>query len=221
MQQDEEGIPVEPPGARPTSERLEQLLRAHLERGERNRAVDLLVRGHGPELLRFLERMLGNRADAMETFSDVCFAIFEHIDDFRWESPIRSWAFAIARNTYKSYLADPARRRRAPGSVTSALEALDVVVRTTTLDYLRTDFKDAFARIRQKLDPDDVALLHLRFDCQLPWREVARAMLGPGAVSDAALKRKTAAVRKEFERLKRHVRALAEQEGLLASGANE
>jgi RNA polymerase sigma-70 factor (ECF subfamily) len=55
-------------------------------------------------------------------------------------------------------------------------------------------------------------------DQRLSWEEVARVMSeGEEALTDAALKRKAAALRQQFQRIKTHLRSLAQEEGLIAS----
>jgi RNA polymerase sigma-70 factor, ECF subfamily len=66
------------------------------------------------------------------------------------------------------------------------------------------------AKLRAELDPEDQTLLILRVNRQLPWRDIARIMTDEGDASDDdELKRRAAALRKRFERLKEELRAKA------------
>jgi len=58
----------------------------------------------------------------------------------------------------------------------------------------------------------------LRVDKQLDWDDVARVMLDEGEdAAPAAVKKKAAALRKRFGRVKERLRALAVAEGVLPS----
>ena len=61
--------------------------------------------------------------------------------------------------------------------------------------------------LREHLDPDDQALLVLRVDKDLPWRDISLVFLGPES-SEAELVRQAALLRKRFERVKTKLRAL-------------
>lgn len=60
-------------------------------------------------------------------------------------------------------------------------------------------------------------LLIVRVDRGLEWPEVARVMIEEGVVDDdpAELRRVSARLRKQFQRVKERLRALAERDGLL------
>jgi RNA polymerase sigma-70 factor (ECF subfamily) len=62
---------------------------------------------------------------------------------------------------------------------------------------------------RARLSPEERALLVLRLDRDLAWREVATVLSADGEPVDEA------ALRKRFERLKAKLAQLAREEGLL------
>jgi len=96
----------------------------------------------------------------------------------------------------------------------SAILELAERVRTTTLVHLRTEVKDAITRLRDTLDPEDRELLILRVNRELSWVEVARVFEGIEA-DEAAIQRRSATLRKRYERVKVKLRELARGEGLL------
>jgi RNA polymerase sigma-70 factor (ECF subfamily) len=73
-------------------------------------------------------------------------------------------------------------------------------VHTATPAHQKTEVKDAFARIRETLEPDDQMLLSLRLEQKMSWDEVA-----------AVLEVAAPALRKRFQRLTRRLRELADQ----------
>jgi RNA polymerase sigma-70 factor (ECF subfamily) len=101
-----------------------------------------------------------------------------------------------------------ARRRRQRAEVTLSGEAAEVAarVRSQTREYLRTEAKHRLAGVIARLDEEDRMLLLLRVQRRLSWAEVTRVLAGEQAPSAALLSRRSAALRKRFERLKQIVR---------------
>lgn len=122
-------------------------------------------------------------------------------EKFGWHSSFRTWVYAIARNACFSHARGVKRR----GSTTDSVSALVQEVRTETVVFLRTETKDRLAEIRAALEPDDQALLILRVDRQLPWRDIAQVFEDEGA-STEALDKRAAALRKRLNRLKDDLR---------------
>ena len=70
--------------------------------------------------------------------------------------------------------------------------------------------------LREKLSLDEQALLNLRIDREMSWRDVALVMLGNQADHDEdSIKSESNACRKRFERTKAKLRDLADSAGLL------
>jgi len=61
-------------------------------------ASELLLHRHGPSLLGFLVRLLGNYHDAQETFQDTFVRLFEKRDVYKAGGTFRGYLFKIARN---------------------------------------------------------------------------------------------------------------------------
>jgi RNA polymerase sigma-70 factor (ECF subfamily) len=96
------------------------------------------------------------------------------------------------------------------------ISQIEQQVRERTLPHLRSEVKDEFRELQQKLNPDDRTLLVLRVDRQLSWDEIAIVMLDSGELSGPDIKKKAASLRKRFERVKERLHAMAEEAGLLA-----
>jgi RNA polymerase sigma-70 factor (ECF subfamily) len=173
------------------------------------------LRLYGMEISGFLHVLVrDDQALAEDAFSETCAALVESFPAFRWGSSFRTWAYAIARRVFADLLRDPHARKRRP-LPTEELERLASGVRTATATFMRTDTKEHVRRLRARLDPEEQAILTLRIDRELAWREIAQVLEDDPAIGEAELERAAAALRKRFERIVGKLRALADAEGLL------
>ncbi len=187
---------------------LEAELRRKVEAGDLDGAMTSAIKGYGPELYGFLAGLARDHDKAGDLFSSLCEQLWKHLANFRWESSFRVWAYAVARNEFLRSLRGAAKaQRNIPLSRVSSIAAVVDQVRTTTALHLRTEVKDAFARLRESLDPEDHMLLGLRVDRRMAWNDIARVLGSP----DDAVERDAAALRKRFERLKKRLRELARE----------
>ena len=104
--------------------------------------------------------------------------------------------------------------------VATPSEATLNVARNTWKDarepYLQTEVKDAVRQLRAALSQDDRDLLTLRIDRELPWKEIAHVLIDETEVSsDADIARFEAALRHRFSEVKKRLRRLAMDAGLL------
>lgn len=186
----------------------ERAIRAGHERGDHEEAVTVAMNAYGRELFRFLRATLGNDADAGDVSSDLWLQVWTSFPGFQWRSSFRTWAYSLARHCCARFRQSPYRRRAAPLGDTQ-ISRLELQMRST-LWYLKDDVRDQLASLRERLDPDQRALLYLRIDQNLPWEEIAAIMLGSTADPSA-----TATIRQRFTRLKRQMRKMAQESGLL------
>ena len=93
------------------AERDDAALLARASRRERP-AFETLVRRHQAGLIRYLDGLLGNRADAEDAAQDALLAAFRQASTFRGASTVRSWLYAIAKNSARACLRSRGRRRR-------------------------------------------------------------------------------------------------------------
>lgn len=185
----------------------------HLARGDSAAAATLALKAYGVRILGFLWLILRDDDAAEEAYAQFTEDLWKGIAGFRGECVFRTWAYQIAHNAARRYAKDPFRRR-GRRLATSEVDRIPAAsTRAPTQDYRRTTLKEGVARLRERLDPDEQALLALRVDQRMSWREVAQVMSEPGgpALEEAAL-------RKRFERLKQRLRDLAREEGLLGGG---
>ena len=169
-------------------------------------ATTLLLRRYGSEILRFLVAMARDPSDADDAFSQFCLLFWQHLPRFRAECSFRTWSYVLARTALAQLRA---RRRRQQPEVALSREAAAVAeqVRSETRRYLRTEEKHRLAAVIAKLDENDRMLLLLRVQRRLSWADVTRIFAGEEEHDDEALSRRSAALRKRFERLKQLVRA--------------
>jgi RNA polymerase sigma-70 factor (ECF subfamily) len=181
---------------------LEQEIRSALERGEVDQALTLAVRGYGPQIASYLRTVMKSEADASEAFSIFCEFLWKGLPQFRGESSVLTWAHKLAWGAVRRHGEDSFRRRADRLSTTAAGRLAAEVFATSP----RKELEDRLAALRAQLDPEEQTLLVLRLDRRMPWREIAQVM---GDVDEPAL-------RKRFERLKRRIRELAKEQGLLS-----
>jgi RNA polymerase sigma-70 factor, ECF subfamily len=192
---------------------LEVELRLRFDAGDLHGCATAAIHGYGPELFGYLVGLTRDHDAAADVFGGACEKLWRGLPRFRWDSSLRVWAFAIARHHFLHWIRDRKRNRREVAlSDAPAVSAAIAAVRTSTAAHQRTDVKDGFAALRATLEPDDQLLLGLRLDGNRAWDDIARVLAAEGAPAPTA--RDVAALRKRFERLKKKLRALAEEGGL-------
>jgi RNA polymerase sigma-70 factor (ECF subfamily) len=161
-----------------------------------------MVERYGREIVSFLASVHGSQDAAAEVFAQTCEDLVRSFAQFRAQCSLRTWFYALAKNASRRYCADSFRRRRVAIS-----QAANVVApaRTNTPRFLQTEWKSRLRALRERLDPDDRALLVLRVDRQMAWEDIAHVLDEP-ACSCSAL-------RKRFERIKAKLRADAARDG--------
>jgi RNA polymerase sigma-70 factor (ECF subfamily) len=186
---------------------IQQQLLSLIAQHELEAAATLVIRSFGPELLRYLQTLVGSEADAREAFSQFAENLWRGIGQFRGESLVRTWAYRLAFHAATRIQRDPFRRRAEPISGVSA--ELMQAITSVSSRARRTHMEQTLERLRAELDDEEKTLLVLRVDRELSWGEIAAVLSGAGEpVGEAAL-------RKRYERLKTKIRTLARKEGVL------
>ena len=200
--------------------RAEHDIRAQVAAGRGDDATTATLELYGAEVYGFLHALARDEDLASEAFSRWSEDVWRGLATFRWDASLRTWVYALARNALHRVRRDPRRRveRNLALSEQSAVAHLVDRVRTQTVPFLRSEVKDELRALRDALDPDDHALLVLRLDRRMAWKDIARALADP-ADGDADLDRRAAALRKRFERAKDQLRSLAIARGLLGTGS--
>lgn len=187
----------------------EATIREAAEAGRWADAATAALRAYGDELLGYLVAVTRNETDAGDAFSHLTEDMWKGLPGFRWACSFRTWIYGLARHALSRVRRDPHRRRAVPLADAHVAALIDEL-RSRTATFLRTETRDKIARLRAELDPDDQTLLILRINRRLPWRDIARVMSPDAAeASPADLDRRTAALRKRFERLKADLKARA------------
>jgi len=199
---------VAPPAAPDPEAELRELHAAE-RYGE---TATLVLERYGRELMTYLVAIARSETDAAEAFSQFTEDLWRGLPRFRWQSMARTWCYTLARNALFR-VRRTARRRGGPAiGLSDAPEVARAAeqVRTATITYLRTQVKDEVAALRERLSPDDQAILILRIDRKLSWLDVARALADEDEPSDAELSRRSATLRKRFGRIKSDLKQLLE-----------
>lgn len=183
------------------------------DRGEFDRAMELLLVRFGPQLFGYLSAITPRGQDR-EVFSILAEDLWRSLPRFEWRCTVRAWSFKLARNARARFLIDHSRRSRTEVLVGPAwLSALVQQTRSPTPPHLRTDVKDRFRDLRSQLDADEQTLLMLRIDRGMSWQELAVALdeVRDGESDGAA----SARLRQRFVVVKNKLRAIARRAGLL------
>lgn len=186
---------------------IDAQVRTMINAGEINEATDATLRAFGPELVGWLCAILPNDADAHDAFARMSEDLWRSLRRFDGRCSVRTWCYMLARHAaIRTRNAPRKQHEQLVSQVPSIAHAVTHVWNTTRANAART--QDVYAEIRKALDDDDQTLLVLRVDRNLAWREIAIVILGEQA-DDEALTKKAAALRKQFERVKKRLRELA------------
>jgi RNA polymerase sigma-70 factor (ECF subfamily) len=159
---------------------------------------------YADEWLGYLVALTRDQAVADDVFGQLLEDLWAGLPAFRWDCSLRTWSYALARNA----LHRSRRNRRRTVPLDDRIEELATQARSRTATFLRTESRDRFAAIRARLDRDAQSLLILRINRGMSWRDIARVLPDPDGDADAAaITRRAAALRKQFERLKSELRA--------------
>ena len=202
----------------PERDDLEREIRHRCASGDLTGAASVAIRRYGPEIFGFLLALHRSEADAREVFSIFTERVWRGLERFAWECSFRTWAYTIARNASLTYRVEERRRTKRETSLPDGSELYDVAeqVRTQTLSFLKTSAKNRMAELRDTLPEDDRVLLSLRIDKVLSWNDLARVMHGDDdRLSDEALRKESARLRKRFQYVKERLLEMARRDGVL------
>jgi RNA polymerase sigma-70 factor (ECF subfamily) len=202
------------------SEDIETAVRAHCDRHDFDAATTAALRGYGQEIFSFLMARMRAEDSAADVFSATCENLWSTMAAFEWRCSMRTWIYKLARSAAAKYERTPANRRERRMGLSQVSELVDQA-RSRTMAHLRTEVKDEFQRLREELDPEDQTLLILRVDRSLDWNEIARIVEDDdnNTADDEQLKRAAARLRQRFQTLKKRLRELAGERGLLDAEA--
>jgi RNA polymerase sigma-70 factor (ECF subfamily) len=182
---------------------VEDQVKAALAVGDARTAATLTLRAYGRALWKYARSLLPPD-DADDVYCATAEQIWRSLPRFRFECPLRAWAFRLAWRAVGRFQRDPYRRRGRRLRTTEASRiALSVATSVGTVGAQR----EVFERLRGELSARDRTLLYLRVSRALEWDEVAAVLSREGkAVTSAAL-------RKRYERLKARLVEQARSKG--------
>jgi RNA polymerase sigma-70 factor, ECF subfamily len=197
--------------------RLDREIKEACGRGDMEAAATIALRGYGPEILGFLMGVHRDETAAADSFAEFAEGLWRGLPSFGWESSFRTWAYAIARNVTRLAFRRAARHKRRGRLVgLSSLDRVAERVRTATLTFLRTEKRSKFDDLKESLSEEDRALLILRVDRGLGWKDLARVLSdGKEALDDVSMDREVARLRKRYQLAKERLHALARKNGLI------
>lgn len=170
-----------------------------------DRATEVLIRGYGASIFRYLMRVSADEGLAHAAFALFCEDVWRGLPQFEGRSSGRTWCFTLARHAL-SREGRRAHRRREVRWPSEHLRSLAIEIRSTTALHLQSEKKDHLAQLRAALPADDRALLALRVEEGLAWKSIAQ-ILSPDPLSKEALKQRATALRTRFYRLKKELKA--------------
>ena len=186
-------------------------MRAAAERGRFDEATTLVLRAYGQELLEYAIATARSEADGCDAFSLFSERLWRGLPQFRWESSARTFSYVLIRRALIDLKRGGGARRATPLSEAPEVLAIAEEVRSRTLTFLRTEARDAFAELRASLSPEEREILVLRLDRRLPWRDVAMVMSADEDLDAAAIERRSAALRKQWETMKTKLRTMVQR----------
>jgi RNA polymerase sigma-70 factor (ECF subfamily) len=196
-------------------------IRSLWESGDFDAATTQGIHTYGHEVFAFLVSRERSEDRASDVFSIACEDLWRSMPEFQWRCSLRTWFYRLARNAAVRYGKRPANQAARHRRMSQIPEIVDKA-RSRTLVHLRTEVKSDLDKLREQLSPEDQALLVLRVDRQLSWTEIAQVMSEDAGLDESAdeLTRASARMRQRFQKLKKRLRTLAEQHGLLDHAEN-
>jgi RNA polymerase sigma-70 factor (ECF subfamily) len=189
------------PGAEAAGQ-LEARLRALLAEGDLRQAATEIIRGYGPQLLRYLRGLLGNESDAREAFALASERLWRSLPGYRGEAAMRTWCFHLAWSAAADLRKEAWRTlgRRLETEEAGGLGAGDRTPSWLRQERLRLSLEE----LRRALTLEEQSLLQLRIDQGLSFAECAEVLAedGKAPTADALMKR--------FDRIKARLMALAD-----------
>jgi len=187
-------------------------VRARIEANDLNGAAAIAVSELGDEVYAYVLSRSRDEDEAGDVFSQACTDLLTSLATFRFRCSIRTWFYRLARSAGARFRATASNRSDRRMALSQISEVVDRV-RTRTNLHMRSEIKDGFRKLRERLDADEQQLLTLRIDRDLAWNEIAEIVDDiddPGEISRAA-----ARLRQEFQKLKDRLREMAVADGLI------
>jgi DNA-directed RNA polymerase specialized sigma24 family protein len=148
---------------------LDDDVKALLGRGEEKEAATAALRAHGPEILGYLENVLGDHDDARDVFQRFAEDLWTWLPAYRGGS-LRAAGYRIAWHAALRFRREAWRRRRERMRTTMASRIAASI--TSPEARLATQPRDRLARLRRAFCKEQIAHFkvpqHIRFVDQFP-----------------------------------------------------
>ena len=184
------------------SEFDEQLL-GKLRDGNIRGAATSALEKYGDEIYSLLASI--HRGDADDVFSLFCERLWKGLARFEGRASFRTWAYTVA---WRASLHFRTRQPREVLISDGELSALAMAIRTSTHSRLIREKTSRLRELRETLPAEDQALLVLRIERELDWKDLSRVMNPEVELDDDALVRESARLRKRFQSVKERLREL-------------
>jgi RNA polymerase sigma-70 factor (ECF subfamily) len=192
---------------------LEQVLVELLRERQYDQLATLALEAYSDGLYGYLIGLMNNPMDAAEVFSQAIEDFWRGLPGFRGDARVQTWFYKLGQNAACRFRRSPWNRGDRTGD--SKLEHLVATAYSYTEPWRNTEVKDRVRTLRDALEQDDRALLILRVDRGLGWKDVALIMLEHDSPTAAEVDREAARLRKRFEHVKKELRARAVTAGLV------
>ena len=196
----------------------EEAIFSACQREDFAQAATLALDCYGNEILGFIRAYLENKSNVDDVFSIFLEDFWVGLPRFEWRCSMRAWAYTLARHAAIRYMISPEQRPRhhLPLAEISEVADMENESRNTIPNWMQSGTREKIHALRRSLLPDDQAVLILRVDRGLSWRELVSVMTGPDhSFGEQELELEIQKYRKRFERIKAKLKRLAEREGLL------
>ena len=189
------------------ADNFQEEIKALVDEGRINDAVDLAIKTHGGEIFGYLARLAKDEDVAGDAFQAFSLDLWRGLPNFEWRSAFKTWAYTLARRAlYRQY--DSAYHRRGQRLHTEQeLQLQDRWSRSATAIWRQTQTKHWMWEIISEFDPDDQEMLTLRVVHNMGWTDIVQVLAPEDTdLDNKELKRQAAGLRKRFQRLKDRLR---------------
>jgi RNA polymerase sigma-70 factor, ECF subfamily len=180
-------------------------LRALVATGDLDLVTTATLRTYGGEIIGWLHTIVDTDADAKDAFSLMSEELWRSLSRYDGRCSLRTWCYMIARQS-AARIRGRSHKEVLVSTIPSVQHEVTHIWSTNRRDAFHA--REVYAEIRAALSDEDRTLLVLRVDRDLAWRDIAIVLLGVDA-EDQAVTKRAAALRKQFERVKEQLRALA------------
>jgi RNA polymerase sigma-70 factor (ECF subfamily) len=134
-------------------------------------AFDLIISKYSKMIFRLCWRFTGNRETAEDLTQTVFMKVFRHLKSFKKESSFKTWVYAIALNETRAY-----RRKNRYEFVED--EGLNLEAKSSDPEspFANKEEKKLLNEALEILPFKQKAVITLRINEELPFREIARAL---------------------------------------------